>query len=124
METGEFANTYLPENRYYLGFLQFVLAINRCLCDTYETMLRDDITSAAYFVLTYHKERGKLIGLSAKLFDLPFEDWLKKYGMDEYRKIVNIGKKADVIVMTNRDLSKGDYNFTIPYASDWRELIT
>ena len=47
-----------------------------------------------------------------------------KYGMDEYRKIVGIGKKTDVIVMTNKDLSKGDYNFTIPYASDWMDLVS
>ena len=123
LETEEFADTFLPENRYYIGFLQFVLAISHSLNDTYEAMLQNDITSDAYFVVTYHKERGKLLGFSAKLLNTPFEEWLKKYGMDEYRKIVGIGKKTDVIVMTNKDLSKGDYNFTIPYASDWRDLV-
>ena len=118
----KFSKSFHEGNQYLMGLLQFIFAIYQDMVSYYEQILERDIKEDAYLVKTCHIENGEMMPHSATVFLHSFEDWLKKYGMDEYRKMKNIGKDVDVIVLVNKDLCDGTYKLSIPYASTWKEL--
>lgn len=122
LKHAKFASTYSRRNQYLLLLFQLIMPIYHSLIDCYAQVLEHDVTENSYFVMTGHKERGELIPDSAHVLLLPFSQWLKKHGMDTWREMLEIDKKADVVVMAHKDLCDGNYELTVPYASDWKEL--
>lgn len=119
----KFGKTFSKENCYFMALLQIIFAIYDELTNAYGKVLENDVTHDAYFVKTCYMKNGEMTGDASLVLNIPFEDWLKKYGMEQYRKMNKIPSEADVVVLVNKDLCDGDNKLHIPYAASWKELL-
>ena len=73
-----------------MALLQIIFAIYDELTNAYGKVLENDVTHDAYFVKTCYMKNGEMTGDASLVLNIPFEDWLKKYGMEQYRKMNKI----------------------------------
>lgn len=119
----KFGKSYRDDNRYLMGLLQYIFTIYYDLISAYEKILQHDIKEEAYLLKTCHMEKGEIVPHNTMVILCPFEEWLKRHGVEEYRKMQKIGKEAEVIVLVNKDLCDGNYKLDVPYAGNWKELV-
>ncbi|MBQ7479947.1 MAG: hypothetical protein IJT01_13805 [Selenomonadaceae bacterium] len=120
----KFGKTYRKEIRYLMGFLQFIATIYYDMISAYEKILQHDVTKDAFLLKTCHMEKGEIVPHNTMVILCPFEEWLKRHGMDQYREMQGIDKEAEVVVLVNKDLCDGSYKLDVPFVCNWKELVS